>query len=234
MRMKRFAPLTVAVFLCTVLTPSITEARWIGQYKKDLSVQSMSRLQSGRAAARQAILSKQPRTILNLRTPIPGEDRSEIFKNPDVRPYFTRRQLKVFRRDESLRLRSQRRIYTEPQIAKHILNRLDYRIEARRKAHLADLLGILSSYSISLDPEKSALIPEENREICKAYASSCDGLLDLKPLLKNEGIKQLPIDPVITSEENGTGYFVQRIGKGLILSAPNSRQLDGMIVDWQP
>ncbi len=94
----------------------------------------------------------------------------------------------------------------------------------QRKFDLTLLGNAFFNYRRAHKDVNVAPLNHENREICRTGAKSCAGMVDIAALLKDY-IDPLPVDPSLTAEGNGTGYFVYENWKGKVyMSAPKAEE----------
>lgn len=229
-------------FLCTLtllalLTPSVAEGRWIGEYARDYSdrlVKQSRGVREGAADLREAARKRRVnarRQSRGRRAPQDTRWQNNFQLSPSARSLQQRKELKTIRIDEWLRRRGQRRAHTAEEKKQHVASRLELRLEKRRKGDLRELYSLLQWYAVSGKPEHTKLLPTSSTEICQPNAASCSGLWNVIPILILENKRSVPVDPAVEAGENGTGYFVQKAGSGLILTAPNSTSSGGIMLD---
>jgi len=85
------------------------------------------------------------------------------------------------------------------------------------------------------DPSRdfADLLPTEKTEICRTQAPTCDHTVRLDDLLIGSGMRSFPMDPSLGMEENGIGYFVEKVGeKVLRVSAPAGDGGEGIEMEY--
>lgn len=212
------------IILCIFLLPQGVEARWIGEWARSGDAArerkaTRTRSDERRERTTRGISQSRSRTVPSADGRVPWKPRYQI----------NRRMLPLLSRTLS-RFKMNRR--SDERKTVNIEARKSSRAEARRRRDLQNILSVLQPYMLGND---TSLISETNYEICKANARSCDGFLDLSTLLREDRLRAFPSDPTSLSDSDGTGYFVQKTAAGgLKLTAPNTKLVDGILIEWSP
>lgn len=65
----------------------------------------------------------------------------------------------------------------------------------------------------------------QGNEICRIGAENCENYVDLSAVVSSVGLSTLPVDPILTSDGNGTGYYISKDGNGdILVCAPHSER----------
>lgn len=86
----------------------------------------------------------------------------------------------------------------------------DYDQKIRNIQRTADL-NVIATYvmlgAIDNGDHIVKSLPDQDTEICRPQASSCEGMVDLPSILKKG---DLPVDPLAKKERQGTGYAIRK------------------------
>ncbi len=100
---------------------------------------------------------------------------------------------------------------------------------AQRSADVNTMLNAVYQYALnntgSLPPVILDLPDTAPVEICNVSLNSnsdCNGYLDLSILIKENYLRAIPADPTRTSNDNGAGYQMVKIGNKITISAPGA------------
>ena len=82
-----------------------------------------------------------------------------------------------------------------------------------RETDTATILSAVTRYAIDNEGKYPSTITTTSTEICRTDSLDCSGLIDLSVLTKNgQYLDTVPADPQSVSL-NGTGYYIQLIGR---------------------
>jgi len=207
------------VFL-TPITP--LHARWIGDMARDYSW----RLEQDRVS-RESVSSARERRIQERKEKeLRAGGRTRLV--PLQKDYNETEALlgpAALRTKKIQRLQARgsaaRVLRTSEEKERYLDTRTEARYDARRRSDLGLLIDILMPFVLNPKREYADQLPTTKSEICRTNAASCTGFLRLDDLLTGSELRGFPADPSADPEENGTGYFIIKIGSTkLRLSAP--------------
>lgn len=94
---------------------------------------------------------------------------------------------------------------------------------AQRRSDVNAVLNAVYQYSIDHNGNLPSTITMIDTAICKSGPGvECDGLIDLD-VLTGSYLPSLPTDPR-SATENGTSYWILKLGNRVTVSAPNAEQ----------
>jgi prepilin-type N-terminal cleavage/methylation domain-containing protein len=104
--------------------------------------------------------------------------------------------------------------------------------DATRQGHINSLNQAILSYMVSNHGDLSGLnIPPTPTEIC-AVTSTCEGLVNLEPLLTGGHLSAIPIDPSGGTLTNGSGYRIFTYGSDPAIHASKAETRAIQIGNW--
>jgi hypothetical protein len=98
-------------------------------------------------------------------------------------------------------------------------------LEMRNSQRRSDVVNILNSvYQYAIEDKNTLpeIVSIEPKGICRSDAKSCEGLVDISPVIKNKRylLSAVPVDPR-ENDVNDSGYQIARLGNGRIsVTAP--------------
>ena len=104
--------------------------------------------------------------------------------------------------------------------------------DATRQGHINSLNQAILSYMVSNHGDLSGLnLPPTPTEIC-AVTSTCEGLVNLEPLLTGGHLSAIPIDPSGGTLTNGSGYRIFTYGSDPAIHASKAETRAIQIGNW--
>ena len=219
------------IIVYTIFLPGMTQARWIGDWARDYS----EREETVRISRDAIALRREARLAARLRR-LNTRSRWVPERTVGETPVERRMRLRRERLEQRRRLRGLRRFATTDEQREKTQAVLESaRFDARRRGDMREILEVILRYVLSDDEEEFSVLPSISTGICKSRSLSCEGVLDLNEALVGRSLLAFPIDPAVSAEADGTGYFIMKTSTGgILISTPHGRNGEGMELEWEP
>lgn len=215
-------------FFFLLFFPFVSHARWIGEYARDYSWREEKARIARDAIAAQRAEHLEARKTRRTET----RTRNAPTKEQQPAPAVTNR------RDEMLLLRLERLKNTTSVRRGEVDIQSSLRMDARRRSDLQHIINVLMPAMLDAASAQYSLIPVVRTEICKTIVPECGVLVDLDEIIRGSELASFPVDPEVSGDAPGTGYFVQKISAngriGLAVDAPRGNGGERIRLEWIP